>query len=35
VFWGYGAEAAERAGKMKLRGQYFLLLPMTVTPTQP
>jgi len=32
VFWGYGAAAAERAGKMKLRGQYFLLLPKTVTP---
>jgi membrane-bound lytic murein transglycosylase A len=35
VFWGYGAEAAERAGKMKMRGRYFLLLPKTVTPTQP
>jgi membrane-bound lytic murein transglycosylase A len=35
VFWGYGAEAAERAGKMKVRGQYFLLLPKTVTPPQP
>jgi membrane-bound lytic murein transglycosylase A len=35
VFWGYGAAAAERAGKMKLRGQYFLLLPKTVTAGQP
>jgi membrane-bound lytic murein transglycosylase A len=35
VFWGHGAEAAERAGKMKLRGQYFLLLPKGVDVPQP
>ena len=27
VFWGYGHEAGERAGKMKEPGSYFLLLP--------
>lgn len=27
VFWGFGAEAAQRAGVMKSRGQYFLILP--------
>lgn len=27
VFWGYGPEAGERAGKMKEQGRYFLLLP--------
>jgi membrane-bound lytic murein transglycosylase A len=27
VFWGYGAEAAERAGKMKSPGRYWLLVP--------
>lgn len=27
VFWGYGHEAGERAGKMKERGRFFLLLP--------
>lgn len=27
VFWGFGAEAAERAGVMKSRGQYYLILP--------
>jgi membrane-bound lytic murein transglycosylase A len=30
VFWGYGARAAERAGMMKARGSYYLLLPRTV-----
>jgi membrane-bound lytic murein transglycosylase A len=30
VFWGYGAAAAERAGKMKDRGSYYLLLPNAV-----
>jgi peptidoglycan lytic transglycosylase A len=30
VFWGYGARAAARAGRMKARGQYFLLLPRPV-----
>lgn len=27
VFWGFGEEAARRAGHMKQRGQYYLLLP--------
>jgi len=33
LFWGAGAEAELRAGTMKARGRYFLLLPKTVTPT--
>lgn len=32
VFWGFGAEAAERAGRMKSRGGYWLLLPKGVRP---
>jgi peptidoglycan lytic transglycosylase A len=32
LFWGAGAEAEARAGTMKARGRYFLLLPKTVTP---
>jgi membrane-bound lytic murein transglycosylase A len=32
VFWGFGAEAEARAGPMKARGGYYLLLPRTVTP---
>ncbi len=28
VFWGFGEEAALRAGKMKERGSYFVLLPL-------
>lgn len=32
VFWGDGAEAAARAGTMKARGRYYLLLPKGVTP---
>ncbi|MGB8275554.1 MAG: murein transglycosylase A [Alphaproteobacteria bacterium] len=27
VFWGFGRDAAERAGKMKVTGRYYLLLP--------
>jgi len=27
VFWGFGHEAGERAGRMKDAGRYFLLLP--------
>lgn len=27
LFWGYGREATERAGRMKQPGRYFLLLP--------
>jgi membrane-bound lytic murein transglycosylase A len=30
VFWGYGKPAAERAGMMKDRGSYYLLLPRDV-----
>jgi membrane-bound lytic murein transglycosylase A len=33
VFWGTGAEAEARAGPMKARGRYFLLLPKAVSPT--
>ena len=32
VFWGFGPEAEARAGTMKLRGAYYLLLPKTVMP---
>jgi membrane-bound lytic murein transglycosylase A len=32
VFWGHGAEAEERAGRMRSRGAYWLLLPRGVTP---
>jgi len=32
VFWGFGPEAEARAGKMKARGGYYLLLPKTVMP---
>ena len=27
VFWGHGAEAAERAGRMRSQGRYWILLP--------
>ncbi|MBI3709746.1 MAG: MltA domain-containing protein [Proteobacteria bacterium] len=30
VFWGHGAEAAERAGRMRSTGRYWLLLPRAV-----
>jgi membrane-bound lytic murein transglycosylase A len=30
VFWGYGTAAADRAGKMKDHGFYYLLLPLEV-----
>ena len=30
VFWGHGAEAAERAGRMRSSGRYWLLLPREV-----
>ncbi|MSO89652.1 MAG: murein transglycosylase [Rhodospirillaceae bacterium] len=30
IFWGYGAEAAERAGRMRSSGEYWLLIPRTV-----
>ena len=32
VFWGFGPEAEARAGTMKAAGEYYLLLPKTVTP---
>jgi membrane-bound lytic murein transglycosylase A len=32
VFWGHGPEAERRAGTMRARGGYFLLLPKTVLP---
>ena len=31
VFWGFGAEAETRAGGMRARGKYYLLLPKDVT----
>lgn len=30
VFWGAGAEAAERAGKMRSPGRYWILLPQAI-----
>jgi membrane-bound lytic murein transglycosylase A len=32
VFWGHGKEAETRAGLMKSKGRYWLLLPRTVAP---
>ena len=32
VFWGHGPDAERRAGTLRARGGYFLLLPKTVTP---
>jgi membrane-bound lytic murein transglycosylase A len=32
VFWGFGPEAEAHAGTMKATGEYYLLLPKTVTP---
>lgn len=32
VFWGAGNDAAERAGRMRARGRYWLLLPVAVSP---
>lgn len=31
VFWGFGADAETRAGNMRARGKYYLLLPKDVT----
>lgn len=31
-FWGHGADAELRAGKMKSKGRYWLLIPRTATP---
>jgi membrane-bound lytic murein transglycosylase A len=35
VFWGFGPQAAERAGMMKDRGTYYLLLPRDVAGRRP
>ena len=32
LYWGFGAEAERRAGAMKARGSYYLLLPKTEAP---
>lgn len=32
VFWGFGPAAEEKAGSMRDKGVYYLLLPKTVTP---
>ena len=32
VFWGFGADAEAKAGAMRARGHYYLLLPKNVTP---
>jgi membrane-bound lytic murein transglycosylase A len=32
VFWGHGADAELRAGRMKSPGRYYLLIPRTVIP---
>ncbi|MEK9755052.1 MAG: murein transglycosylase A [Rhodospirillaceae bacterium] len=32
LFWGYGAAAGDKAGIMKERGRYFLLLPRSLAP---
>lgn len=34
LFWGHGGDAEARAGTMKARGGYYLLLPKTVGPSQ-
>jgi membrane-bound lytic murein transglycosylase A len=33
-FWGFGAEAGERAGKMKQVGSMWVLLPKALAKTQ-
>jgi len=30
LFWGFGDEAARKAGPMKQQGNYYLLLPKSV-----
>jgi membrane-bound lytic murein transglycosylase A len=32
LFWGFGDDAEARAGRMKHRGRYWVLLPKTVKP---
>ena len=34
-FWGYGAAAGDKAGRMKEKGQIYVLLPRTVPPPKP
>jgi membrane-bound lytic murein transglycosylase A len=34
VFWGFGEDAEARAGGMRARGSYYLLLPRPLTPPQ-
>lgn len=34
VFWGFGADAAERAGRMRSAGRYWILLPRDVAARQ-
>ncbi|MEC8204838.1 MAG: 3D domain-containing protein, partial [Pseudomonadota bacterium] len=31
-FWGYGQDALAEAGRMKSRGNYYLLLPKSIEP---
>ena len=33
-FWGYGQDALAEAGRMKSRGNYYLLLPKSTKPTE-
>jgi membrane-bound lytic murein transglycosylase A len=35
LFWGYGAQAGDKAGIMKQQGYYFLLLPRALAPAAP
>jgi membrane-bound lytic murein transglycosylase A len=35
VFWGFGADAAERAGRMRSAGRYWILLPRAAAPRGP
>ena len=35
VFWGFGNDAARRAGLMKQKGSYFVLLPRSATRPAP
>ena len=32
LFWGYGRDAAEKAGRMNESGRYYLLLPKSSAP---
>jgi membrane-bound lytic murein transglycosylase A len=34
-FWGFGAEAGEKAGKMKQRGMMWVLLPKLTSGSMP